>query len=66
MQSLPGQPDHVRQHQAAQRILAQELPSIPLFPRLTVMAAQPDIHNIQLDPAQTSVLWNLYAIDMKK
>ncbi len=65
-QSLPGQPDYVRQHQAAQRILAQELPSIPLFPRLTVMAAQPDIHNIQLDPSQVSVLWNLYAIDMKR
>jgi peptide/nickel transport system substrate-binding protein len=65
-QMLPGQSGYSQQHQAALHILAQELPTIPLFPRLTVTAAQPYIDNIQMDPAQASVLWNLYAIDMKR
>ena len=64
--SLPGQPDYARQHQAAQRILAQERPSIPLFSRLNITAAQPSVRNIQLDPSQPSVLWNLYAIDIER
>lgn len=63
-QSLPGQPDYVRQHQTALRILARERPSIPLFARLNVTAAQPHVRNIQPDPTQPSVLWNLYTIDM--
>jgi peptide/nickel transport system substrate-binding protein len=62
--ALPGQADYVRQHQAALRILAQELPSLPLFSRLTIAAAQPNVRNIQLDPSQPSALWNVYAIDM--
>jgi peptide/nickel transport system substrate-binding protein len=66
LQALPGQPEHLRQHQAAQRIFAQELPSIPLFPRINVAAAQQNVRNIQLDPTQPSALWNVYAIDMEK
>jgi peptide/nickel transport system substrate-binding protein len=65
-QRLPGQPGYSQEHQTALRIMAQELPSIPLFPRLIIMAAQPHVHNIQLDPAQPSGLWNLFAIDMKR
>lgn len=66
LRKLPGQPGYDQQHQAALRILAQELPSIPLFSRLTVTAGQPGIRNVQLNPSQPSVLWNLYAIDMER
>ncbi|MCB9423024.1 MAG: hypothetical protein H6667_24700 [Ardenticatenaceae bacterium] len=61
---LPGQDGYVQQHQTALRILAEELPTIPLFSRLNVTAAQPNLRNIQFDPTQSSILWNVYAIDM--
>ncbi|MEJ2746940.1 MAG: ABC transporter substrate-binding protein [Anaerolineae bacterium] len=63
--SLPGLPAYEQQHQAAQRIFAQQLPSLPLFLRLNVAATQPDVLNFQMDPTQPSSLWNLYEVDIQ-
>jgi peptide/nickel transport system substrate-binding protein len=62
-QSLPGEPQHKQQHQIAQRIFAEELPSIPLFLRMNVAAAQSHVLNFQMDPTQPSAVWNLYELD---
>ncbi len=62
--TLPGMSAHTQSHQLAQQIYAQNLPSIPLFSRLKVAATQPNIKNFQIDPTQSSALWNLYEIDI--
>jgi peptide/nickel transport system substrate-binding protein len=52
--------DAYRQSQA---IFAQDLPVIPLYWRLKVAAARPDMCNVALDPTAASALWNIENID---
>jgi peptide/nickel transport system substrate-binding protein len=51
-------------HQQALRIFAEELPIIPLFPRLKLAATRPEVANFHLDPTQPSSLWNIFEIDL--
>jgi peptide/nickel transport system substrate-binding protein len=60
----PDTQKYVSAHQQAQTIFAQNLPMIPLFPRLKFAAATPEIIGFQLDTTQESELWNLYALDI--
>jgi peptide/nickel transport system substrate-binding protein len=53
-------------HQQALRIFAEELPMIPLFPRLKVAATLPEVLNFHLDPTQPSSLWNIFEIDVNR
>jgi peptide/nickel transport system substrate-binding protein len=64
--SLPGTEEYVQSHQEALRIWTEQLPIIPLFMRLKVAATGPGILNFQMDPTQSSELWNLYDLDIER
>ncbi|GJM40723.1 MAG: ABC transporter substrate-binding protein [Ardenticatenaceae bacterium] len=51
-------------HSEAQRIFAEQLPVLPLFLRLKVAAARPEVLNFGIDPTQESELYNIYEIDL--
>lgn len=53
-------------HGTAARIFADELPSLPLFTRVLVAAARPEVHNFKPDSTQPSQLWNLYEINIER
>ena len=61
-QTVTGMADYVNLHQAAQNIFSQQLPVVPLFPRLKVAITRPSVCNFFLDPTQPSELVNLYEI----
>ena len=63
--SLPGTPEYEDNHKEAQRIFSQEVPVIPLFLRLKVAAARPEVVNFGVDPTQNSEMYNLYEIDLQ-
>lgn len=58
LQALPEDPAYTS-HQEAQAIFASELPSIPLYQRLRVAAARPDLCGFTLDPVSTYALKDL-------
>lgn len=60
--ALPDEPDYINSHRQTQNILAADLPSIPLYYRLRIAAARPDICNFDLD-ATANPLWNIESID---
>jgi hypothetical protein len=41
-----------------------ELPSIPLFPRLKVSLTRPGVLNFRPDSTEPSELWNLFELDL--
>jgi peptide/nickel transport system substrate-binding protein len=61
---LPGTAEYEIQHQTAQRIFAEQLPAVPLFPRLKAAITRPGVCNFRLDPTQTSELYNLFEIGL--
>ncbi len=64
-QAFWGSLDYVVAHREAWRIFAEELPSLPLFPRVKLAVARPEVLNFGLDATQSSELWNLFEIDLK-
>jgi peptide/nickel transport system substrate-binding protein len=60
--SLPGTPEYEENHKEAQRIFSENVPIIPLFLRLKVAAARPEVKNFSVDPTENSELYNLYEI----
>jgi peptide/nickel transport system substrate-binding protein len=60
--SLPGTPEYEDNHKEAQRIFSENVPIIPLFLRLKVAAARPEVKNFSVDPTENSELYNLYEI----
>jgi peptide/nickel transport system substrate-binding protein len=60
--SLPGQADHMAAHHEAQRIFAEQLPSIPLFNYLEVAATRKDMCNFIMDPTGLE-MWNIEEFD---
>jgi peptide/nickel transport system substrate-binding protein len=63
MISVPGQPEYESAHHEAQRIFAEQLPSVPLFPRMTVAASRTDMCGFIMDPTASSELWNIEEFD---
>lgn len=61
---LPGQAGYDEAHQTALRLFATELPALPLFARLRVAAAAPEVVNFRLDPSVPSELWNVFELDL--
>jgi peptide/nickel transport system substrate-binding protein len=59
LQSLPGMTSYEQAHQQAQRIFAQQLPSIPLYPHLKVAISRPDLRGMIMDPTARSEFWNI-------
>jgi len=62
-QSLPDQPEHIVAEHQAQSIFAEEVPVIPLYWRVKVAAALPQVCNFSLDPTAQSAMWNIEAFD---
>lgn len=64
LSALPGTADYSEGHLEAQRIFSQEVPVIPLFLRLKVAAARPEVCNFGVDPTQNSELYNIAEIGL--
>ena len=63
-QSFWGSSAHGAGHLEAGRVFAEELPALPLFPRVIMAASRPEVINFGLDATQPSELWNLFEIDL--
>jgi peptide/nickel transport system substrate-binding protein len=57
--SLPGSPAYIQNQYLAQRIFAENLPSIPLYLTVKVAIARTDLTGLIMDPTAASGLWNL-------
>lgn len=64
--SLPGTPEYEEGHIEAQIIFSENVPIIPLFLRLKIAAARPEILNFNVDPTQNSELYNIYELDIQQ
>jgi peptide/nickel transport system substrate-binding protein len=62
-QSLTDEPAHAEAYRQAQSIFSQSLPVIPLYWRIKVAAARPDLCHFSLDPTSSSTLWNIEMFD---
>ncbi len=62
-QALPDEPSYVNSYRQTQIIFSSELPAIPLYHRLRIAAAGPEVCHFGLDPTATP-LWNIEAIDI--
>ena len=65
LSNLPGTAEYEEAHKEAQRIFSDQVPVIPLFLRLKVAAARPEVLNFGVDPTQNSELYNIYEIDLQ-
>jgi peptide/nickel transport system substrate-binding protein len=63
MSTLPDALEHRQAHLQAQAIFAEELPVIPLYSRLKLVATRADMCGVNVDPSADSALWNLEAFD---
>ncbi|MCB8978880.1 MAG: peptide ABC transporter substrate-binding protein [Ardenticatenaceae bacterium] len=64
--ALPGTEDYTQGHIDAQVVFSQEVPVIPLFLRLKVAAARPNVLNFGVDPTQNSEMYNIYELDLQQ
>jgi peptide/nickel transport system substrate-binding protein len=64
--SLPGEAAYEEAHKQAQVIFSENVPVIPLFLRLKIAAARPEVVNFGVDPTQNSELWNIFEIDLDR
>jgi peptide/nickel transport system substrate-binding protein len=62
-QSILDEPAHAQAYQQAQTIFSADLPVLPLYWRLEVAAARPDVCHFSLNPTGSSALWNIDSID---
>jgi peptide/nickel transport system substrate-binding protein len=56
-------PAYAEAHAQAQRIYAEKLPSVPLYFRLKLAVARPDLCGLELNGSARSSLWNLEAVN---
>lgn len=61
--ALPGEQTYTDSYRQTEILFSSELPAIPLYYRLRIAAARPDICHFDLD-ATANPLWNIEAIDM--
>ncbi len=60
---LPDMPEYTATYRQLQEIFANDLPSIPLYFRLKVVAARPDICNLLVDSNLSGDFWNIEDLD---
>jgi peptide/nickel transport system substrate-binding protein len=60
--AMPSEQAYVDLYRQTQELFSSELPAIPLYYRLRIAAARPDICHFDLD-ATANPLWNIEAID---
>lgn len=61
--TLPDAPEHQAAHHQAQAIFAEDLPAIPLYARLKLVAMRSDMCGVVMDPSTQSSLVNLENFD---
>jgi peptide/nickel transport system substrate-binding protein len=59
LSTLPDAPEHQAAHFQAQALFAEDLPAIPLYLRLKLVATRPDMCGVILDPSSDTALWNI-------
>ena len=64
LQTRPDHPEYIARNQEAQRIFARSLPAAPLFYRIKVAAARPDLCGLTMETSARSDLWNLETWDI--
>ncbi len=64
--ALPGTEDYIQGHIDAQVVFSEQVPVIPLFLRLKVAAARPNVLNFGVDPTQNSEMYNIFEIDLQQ
>jgi peptide/nickel transport system substrate-binding protein len=57
--SLPGKDAYRSAHHQAQALFAADLPALPLYQRIQVIAHRTDMCGVQVDPSAESALWSL-------
>jgi peptide/nickel transport system substrate-binding protein len=62
--ALPGSPAYIQNQLLAQRIFAENLPSIPLYLTVKAVIFRVDLTGLAMDPTAASTLWNLENIDI--
>jgi peptide/nickel transport system substrate-binding protein len=62
--SLPDTSAYRENHLLAQKIFADQLPSIPLYLTVKISVSRPDFSGLILDPTASSGLWNIEAFDI--
>jgi len=62
--SLPGTAAYIQNQYQAQKIFAENLPSIPLYLTVKMAVARPDLTGLIMDPTAATDLWNLEAFDI--
>ena len=62
-ETLPGQRDFLENHHNTQAIFAEQLPVVPLYQRLKLVLARPDMCGFELDPSAFSEMWNIEGFD---
>jgi peptide/nickel transport system substrate-binding protein len=66
MSSTPGSESYLQAHDEAQAIFSDDLPVIPLYQRIRLVAMRPDMCNVAIDPAANSALSHLELLDYGK
>lgn len=59
----PEQPDYKEKQQKVQRLLAKDLPVVPLYYQLKIAASRPDLCGLEMDASARSELWSLETLD---
>jgi peptide/nickel transport system substrate-binding protein len=66
MTSLPGSEAYLEAHHRAQAIFAEDLPVLPLYQRVRLVAMRSDMCELIIDPAANSALSHIEALDYGK
>lgn len=61
--AFPGTDEYLAAHHKAQALFAEELPAVPLYLRLKLVAMRPDLCGVITDPSAESALWNIEHFD---
>lgn len=61
--SLVDEPAHLDAYRQAQSVFSEDLPVLPLYWRVKVAAARPEVCQFSLDPTASSALWNIAMFD---
>jgi peptide/nickel transport system substrate-binding protein len=61
-QQIPDEETYLDAYHLTQSLFNSDLPAIPLYPRLKVAAARPDMCAFDLDPT-SNTLWNIEFFD---
>lgn len=62
-QALPEEAAYMTAYRELQALFAEELPIAPLYWRIKIAAARPDVCHFTLDATAQSALWNVEAFD---